>query len=605
MKRSFTLEQSLYLLAFLIGLFLRLFRLDLPALGETEAGWALQALHVSRGDALQIGSQPGYVVLTGLLFWLMGSTNFLARLLPALAGSLLIFLPYLWRGAYEDSEWLRKAGMVMAFGLALDPGLVALSRQAGSPILAVTFAMLSLAMIYRQKWVLVGLFSGLALLSGPALVAGVAGLLLAWGLFQLLRKLGGIMSAQIAWHPIEAPAAAWRKAWLALGVTILTAGLLFLRVPQGLGALAKMFPDYLAGWLQAPEVPALRLPAALLVYQPLALIFGLIATVRAWVSARSGLRSAYFSQLFSLWAFAALLLAFIYPARQVADLAWTLIPLWALAALEISRHIPSRENRPTHWVALGLAGLTLLLLIVAWINLLSLMRMNSDPRLYLAVILGILLMIGIATVLVGVGWSYPSARLGFHWGLAAGLSLWLFSNTIAVSFVRPNNPRELYSPIPDAGQVAELVGTLHAFSNWNTGLDDQIEMVVGLESNALRWALRAYPNVTFDASLSAAASPPVVITLKDQASPILAQAYRGQDFVLSRYAGWPGALPTPLLPWVAYRRAPIAQLEAVLWVRADVFPGGALNLLELAPGEELAPLPAEEYELEPKDKWLP
>ena len=44
MKRTLTIEHFLYLLAFLIGLFLRFYRLGLPALGESEAAWALQAL---------------------------------------------------------------------------------------------------------------------------------------------------------------------------------------------------------------------------------------------------------------------------------------------------------------------------------------------------------------------------------------------------------------------------------------------------------------------------------------------------------------------------------------------------------------------------------
>ena len=242
MKRTLTTEHFLYLLAFLVRFFLRFYRLGLPALGESEAAWALQALEVAHGGAPQVGSQPAYVLLTGLLFWLMGSTNFLARLLPALAGSLLIFLPYLFRPLYEDSEWLRKAGMVMAFGLALDPGLVALSRQVGSPILALAFALLTLAMLVNRRLVWIGISGGLALLSGPALVVGILGLLLVWALLKLFNKLGWVNSAQLALPEVDEPSFAWRKGLLAFGVTVLVAGLLFLRVSTRTGSLSSDHP---------------------------------------------------------------------------------------------------------------------------------------------------------------------------------------------------------------------------------------------------------------------------------------------------------------------------------------------------------------------------
>ena len=597
MKRTLTTEHFLYLLAFLVGLFLRFYRLGLPALGESEAAWALQALEVAHGGAPQVGSQPAYVLLTGLLFWLMGSTNFLARLLPALAGSLLIFLPYLFRPLYEDSEWLRKAGVVMAFGLALDPGLVALSRQVGSPILALAFALLTLAMLVNRRWVWIGISGGLALLSGPALVVGILGLLLVWALLKLFNKLGWVKSAQLDLPEVDESSFAWRKGILAFGVTVLVAGLLFLRVPQGLGALAQTIPDYLNGWLNPGEVPALRLPAALLVYQPLALLFGLVAVVRGWMAARSGLRSAYLALLLSLWALVALLLAFVYPARQVADLGWALIPLWALAALEISRHLPAREDLPTRLVALGLSALVLLLMIISWVNLLTLVRMNGSPLLYGAVIAGALLMAVIAALLVAMGWSYPAARLGFNWGLLFGLSLGMLSATLALSQIRPNNIRELWSVSPAPGQISELVDTLRSLSDWKTGFSDQVDVVVTADSDVLRWALRNDPRVTFASSPDSAVSPAVVITWKDQESPALAQAYRGQDLILQWYPGWQGALPSPLLPWLTYRQAPLAQLQVVLWARVDIFPGGILEMLELTPVEEV--------ESAPDEQWVP
>jgi hypothetical protein len=594
MKRTLTLEQTLYLLAFLIGLLLRFYRLGLPALNESEATLALQALGVANGSAAVTGSHPGYVMLTGMLFWLMGSTNFLARLLPALAGSLLVFLPYLFRPIYLDSDWLRKAGVVMAFGLAIDPGLVALSRQTGSPIFAVTCILFTLGMLVNRQRVLAGVFGGLALLSGPAMVAGLLGLFLTWLLIQLLVKAGWLVKGQITWIDVQELATAWRLVLLALGVTVLVAGLWLLRVPQGLSALAQTIPDYLNGWLNPSTVPALRLPAALLIYEILALSFALVAAVRGWIAARSGLRGAFLAQMLSLWALVSLLLSIIYPARQVSDLAWTLVPLLALAALEISRHLPVREDQPTRLVALGLAGLIVLLVIISWINLLTLVRLNGNPALYGAVIVGALLMAGVAALLVALGWSYSAARMGFAWGIVIGLGLGLIAATIGVSQVRPNDVRELWSTSPAAGQLPELMDTLSALSDWKTGFNEQIDIVVTADSSILRWALRDDPYVTFATSPEAAVSPVIVITWKDQESPALAEIYRGQDLVLQWYPGWQGPLPSTLLPWVTFRQAPVAQLQIVLWARADVFPGGSLDLLAPASDQQLPSEPEEQ-----------
>ena len=90
-------EQILYMLAFLLALGIRLLNLGDAPLSDFEAGWALQSLALSRGETVTLGSQPGYIFPTLPLFYLFGATNFMARLWPALAGSLLILSPYAFR----------------------------------------------------------------------------------------------------------------------------------------------------------------------------------------------------------------------------------------------------------------------------------------------------------------------------------------------------------------------------------------------------------------------------------------------------------------------------------------------------------------------------
>jgi len=91
--RKINFEHGLYLVAFLLALMVRFLNLGTMALPDAEANWALQAMQAAHASPLQAnfawGTQPGYVILTGVTFALFGASNGLARLWPALAGSLL------------------------------------------------------------------------------------------------------------------------------------------------------------------------------------------------------------------------------------------------------------------------------------------------------------------------------------------------------------------------------------------------------------------------------------------------------------------------------------------------------------------------------------
>ena len=123
------LEYGLYLLAFGLALALRLLRLGEIPLGDDEARWALQALDLVAGQHSGMGFQPAYVVVTGMAFFILQASNFAARLLPAIFGALLCLAPFKFRDILGQ-----KPALVMAFLLVYDPGFLALSRLAGSPM---------------------------------------------------------------------------------------------------------------------------------------------------------------------------------------------------------------------------------------------------------------------------------------------------------------------------------------------------------------------------------------------------------------------------------------------------------------------------------------
>lgn len=571
-----TSAQILYWLAFALALALRLARLGAAPLSDGEAGWALQALGLAHGGNAALGAQPAYILLTSLLFRLFGDTNFMARLFSALAGSLLVWLPFLLRRGMGASKWLQRAGFVMAFGLAIDPGLVSLSRQVGSPMPAVAFTLLALACFYSRQMIGLGIFVGLAVLSGPAFLQGALILGVGWILIRWLGR--GIPQAQsdegIDVPPLEPiPSRSLGFALAAFLATILAAGTLFLHSLQGLGALADTLSGYLNSWVKPSGVPLLRLPASLLAYQPLVIIFGLVGAGRAWLGLRHNPPVRQLGRSLSIGTLVAAILPVLYAGRQVGDMAWALVPLWGLAALEISRSLMFEDDKSTHLVAAGLTFPLFVLVVFGWINLLSIGRYQVSVLVYWATLLGVVLVSTILVLLVGATWSTRAARLGLVWVLCLALCLQLFSNTWGLAILRQNGAQELWSRSPTTGQADLLNATLADLSSWTTGLRDQLEIVSLLDSPALQWDLRHFPQARFETTLANTESPPAVITLKEVAIPSLAENYRGQDFVWRLSPGWPGVFPPNFISWLAFRQAPLVQEQLVLWARSDVFPG--------------------------------
>ncbi|MDX1378558.1 MAG: hypothetical protein R3307_06900, partial [Anaerolineales bacterium] len=161
-------EGWLYWLAFLIALGLRLIQLGSTPLTDSESQLALQALNIARGQEALLGPQPAYILFTSLLFLIIESTNFMARFIPAIVGSLLVFTPLFFRDRLKP-----RPALILALLFAFDPGLTALSRQASGTILAVTFLLFAWGIWRHGSAIPAGIFAGLALLSGPSIWSGL------------------------------------------------------------------------------------------------------------------------------------------------------------------------------------------------------------------------------------------------------------------------------------------------------------------------------------------------------------------------------------------------------------------------------------------------
>jgi len=584
-------EFSFYIIAFALALALRFIQLGALPLTDAEATWALQAWKVAQGARPLVGPNPAYVLLTSLLFYVLGPSNLLARLVPTLVGSALVFVPYLFRERIKA----RPAALLAVF-LAVDPGLTALSRQAGSAILAITFILFAWAYFYNKKQRVGGIFVGLALLSGPAVWVGLLGLGIAWALRQgMTRSPNPDENTKGGLNALRSDLKQFTPAiWYGLG-TILLGGTLFFLAPNGLSAWLSSLPDYFKGWYSPSGVPAGRLLFALLAYQPLALILALLSLVRGWTN---GLRRVI---MLSVWLLVILLLVLFYPARQVTDLGWVIVPLWALAALELARHfeIPAEITREVS----GVIVLTLIILTFAWLDLASLVGLPSasaDANQRLVVFLATILLLILSLGLVALGWTVKIAKLGGLWGLVVALGVYTLAMAWGATGLRTPQGVELWAPRARIGEADLMLKSVDQLSDWSNGQkDSQSVTIVGLDSPALEWLLRDHHVTTADA-LDPSSSPPLVITptgvntvgitptgvntvgitptgentggfTPQVNQPKLASSYRGQDFVWRQIPAWDIVVPSNWIDWLVFHKLPQDSERIILWARNDLF----------------------------------
>ena len=559
-----TLEHAFYAIALTIAVGLRFLHLGSLPLSNFEAGWALQALRVSQGVRPALDPNPAYIHLTAILFYIFGATNFLARFWPAVAGAGLVLVPWSLRSRLGQNP-----ALILAFGLALDPGLVAMSHLAGGPMLAITCLVLSGVMWLKGRNTAAGIFAGLAALSGASVWFGLLGLVLSWAFSTAFRKripsqTGAELETKESSEKITQPRWQGYQRTLASGFgTIIIIGSLCFLSPKGLPAFVMSFVESLRGWWTLSDVQAWRLLLALPAYEILPLGFGIAGAVRGIRNRNKIIISL------TIWAFMGLLLAIMYPGKQTGDLSWALLPIWTLAALELGQHL--NFEGCNLW---GLAGVVVLvdsLLVFGWLNLAKVTTMDlglDEARVRLYVLLAVTLLIGLSLLLVRAGWSGKIARLGGVWAGVFGLLAFTLAMSTGAGGLREPLTVELWPPEPRTGRVDVLLKVANKISNLNTGYDGQLPLtIVAVDSPALRWLFRDWQLQEVNA-LTPDATPEMVISSIDKLN--LAANYRGEALPLSEVADWSHAKTSDWLKWFVYRQMPILRQEIILWVRSDL-----------------------------------
>ena len=564
-------EGWLYWLAFLIALGFRTIQLGDTPLTDSEAQFALQALHIAQGKAPLLGTQPAYILFTSVLFLVTESTNFIARFVPAIVGSAIVFTPYYFRESIKP-----RPALILAFLFAIDPGFVALSRQASGTILAVTFLLFTWAMWKSGHAIPTGIFAGLTLLSGPSVWSGV----LMLGLTSIF--LQGMKNSSQPQQEYD-----WRSTLIAFIATVLLGGTLFFTTPNGLSALFNSIPAYLKGWVTSSAFTPGRTFLTFAAYEPLGIFLALFALIRGF-----RLQSVRYIKL-SIWLAVSLLVAVFY--RQTSELAWVIIPLLILAARELSR---SFDIYLDERVEIGVvAGAIMILLVYIWFNVANIglnpyahlvptqfpfrialfgqtlvntiIEFPFDAYYIILIIASLILVVCIG--LVAFGWSPRTARLGTTWSFSLFLGIYAIGAAWGASGLRTPNGVELWLPDQSPAQADLAMSSINDISLFSRGhIESEPVTIVGVDSPALEWTLRNH-DVQVVSILDPLNAPPIVITpLMNELG--LPSAYRGQDFTWRQPPTWDIIQSPDWVGWLVYRQLPRDTETIILWARDDLFP---------------------------------
>ena len=223
----------------LAAILFRLLGLGSSALSENEAQLALQALQLADHSASVDGifssqivvTQALYVLPTSLLFRLFRASDWLARLIPALAGIVLSALPLLFRRQLGEKKTL-----ILTLVLSLDPVLIYWSKEADALMPVICLLLYCTAAFINGKprsgWILLAAACCGGVRFWPFILAAVAALLLLWVFNKAF--LHGDFDLFSWFRLCRTPYAGW----IFLG-SLLLFSTVFLTCPGGLSSLGS------------------------------------------------------------------------------------------------------------------------------------------------------------------------------------------------------------------------------------------------------------------------------------------------------------------------------------------------------------------------------
>lgn len=571
-----TVEVFLYILVGVVAAGLRFYALGGQPLQESEATQALAAWQFYQGELITTDYSPLLFLGNVVGFALLGASNAMARLVPALFGTTLAVLPYFLR------RYLGRSGaLVASILLALSPSTLFFSRHLGGEIVV---AACVLAM-------LVGFFGYLdskqpkyAYLTAAALALSLSAapliypfILISATFLLILALVGRLADVDLGWSAVLA---AWqtakeekdllKNAALVLGAVLMLVCTAFLLNFGGLPATLDFLPTWLTQLGPQPDAqPWYSYFQLLVLYEPLVLVFGLIGLVYHYISQRDLLTT-----FLLYWTVTAMVIYTLAGQKAPGNVLLLVLPLVLLSSSLIGRfwdQLAQAKSQGAAWGTESLfATLSLPAAIYFAIQFASYTSTGQAAYLYLALVALIVL-----PSLVALCWMWLGQESALHCGgitLLLVLAMLTLSLSMGLNYHRSADPREPIVSEATVSGVTDLVATLERVSSHQEGDPHTIAITVKEATGPiLAWHLRDFRNTRFVEQLSPSIETPVVITVAEEEEPLLGGSYTGQGFALQATWSPQGLTRTERVRWLFYREAPtpVRSRDLVLWVKRE------------------------------------
>lgn len=553
-------------LLLIVGLaaILRWSNLDALPLNPTEAENALSVWQFWQPAAeVPTIQSPAYFTLTGLVSQLIGVSDGLMRLIPALFGVATVSLAWFWQ------KRLGYAGaFVLALLLTFSPILTIISRTAsGASISLFALFFLVTAWVKFDESGNMGWFYalwgalGVGLASSPLFWSGLFTLMLS--LFMTRRNQNSEEALTSPWQGLTRPT--WRTgAWVG-GLTTLMLGTFFLWYPNG--SVPALLGDWFGWFLVQGQADLLLSPLlALARYEPHLILFAL--PLIGWgVSQADRLQN-----ILGYWLSWLILLILVQQGEHLNS-ALILLPSSLLLA-SFMKFVWIQASNTVTWATTGGA---FFVGMVAWVQLARYSRVSLYSPAELQYLLWALTAVLLCLVCVYIAGSYDT--LATIQGVLLGflMVVWLFQwgNGWRLGQVAGNDPRERWvMTTATADDMPRLRHTLQTIAWQVDNYEQGLHLFSAIDTPVTRWYLRDFQRATFGETVPLEANYEAILSYEND-SLTLGSDYIGGDFSFMREPTERVSsqkLFMDTIRWWFFQQSstPLVESKLILWIRSDV-----------------------------------
>jgi len=535
-----------------IALIVRIINLGTMPFLADDASLAADALAYAQFNEPEFSGLPAYTGITGGIFYVLGHSAFLARLLPVIAGCSLVVAAFLMTKRYE----LRTA-IVFALALALDPFIVSMSRQIYTPLIALAGIIWAVFFIERRKYIIAGIFASIAFLGGYYFWVLLIAIVFIWVIGKQLKiehfkAYGSIVKDRSFLIPFLFT--------FAISLLIVSTG--FLLRPAGLGDIASGLVAFIRLFGQRYELPIYHSFYVLCAFGLFPLIGGII-----WLTKKTSDEKKNYRRFIILFILIALILCVLFSRKDMGVAVLLFIPLWFMTAKWLAGlRIDIKDKAP---LKAGSLFLYVVFMVYIGMNVKRLFKYGiGDPitlQIGLATIAGVLLVLilfWLSSLTLGIKRAVPLFTLA----MVLILSSVMISKTFnSLDKFTMQNQLSLNSGPVILGNIQQ-VQAIEPFENYGRiNFSEATVKVEDIEYD-LRWHLREF------AAKEDNKAPEFIITV-DAITPNYDVSYRGTRIELSQTINW-WDLDIQNYFFSLVEASPIWNIEtACLWAQTKLFTG--------------------------------